>query len=110
METRNTQTAPIDLSQFTPAQLKEALAIKEAQTIEDRQAYKDLVVQTVPKALFELMCASEVLSKAKTEAFRYFENVLKLKSDVYGLKEKQMSHTFSYEKGEITIGFRVNDG
>lgn len=110
MEIQNTKTAPIDLSQFTPAQLKEALARKEAQSTEDRQAYKDLVVQTVPKALFELLIASEVLSKAKTEAFRYFENVLLLKSEVYGLKEKQMSHTFSYEKGEITIGFRVNDG
>jgi hypothetical protein len=109
MKTQYTQTTPVDLSQYTPAQLKEALAKKEAQSAEDRQAYKDLVIQTVPKAIFELMVASEVLSKAKTEAFKYFENVLKLKSEVYGLKEKQMSHTFSYEKGEITIGFRIND-
>ena len=110
MGTQYTQTAPIDLSKFTPAQLREALKEKEAKTAEDRQAYKDLVEQTVPKAIFELMIASEVLSKAKTEAFRYFEKVLKLKSEVYGLKEKQMSHTFSYKEGEVTIGFRINDG
>ncbi|MRX70293.1 Protein of unknown function [Flavobacterium resistens] len=106
----NTIESNINLSSFTPAQLKAALAEKAAKTAEDRTAYKELVEQTVPKVLFELAIASETLSKAKTEAFKYFENVLQIKANLYGIKEKQMSHTFSSEEGEITLGFRINDG
>ncbi|MDA6068666.1 DUF3164 family protein [Flavobacterium sp. AC] len=109
MNTQTTKIAP-DLLKFTPAELRAALAKKEAEKEEDRLAYKELVEQTVPKAISELSLASEILSKAKTQAFQYFEDVLKLKSDVYGIKEKQMTHTFSCEHGEITIGYRVNDG
>lgn len=111
-----TQTLPAqnlnlpDLSNYTPEQLRAALAKVESKKEEDRTAYKEIVEQTVPKAITMLLQASELLSIAKTEAFKYFENVLKLKADVYGVREKQMTHTFSYEKGEITIGYRVNDG
>jgi len=103
--------APVlDLSTFSAKQLKEALAQKEFSKEADRIAYKELVEQTVPKAIFKLCTASEILSNAKTEAFQYFEDILKLKADVYGIKEKQMTHTFSCERSEITIGYRINDG
>jgi hypothetical protein len=107
-----TETAPatVDLTKFKPEQLKEALAIIDAKKDNDRIAYKELVDQAVPKAIFKLCTASEVLSNAKTEAFQFFEDILKLKADVYGIKEKQQSHTFSCEKGEITIGYRITDG
>ncbi|WP_269222040.1 DUF3164 family protein [Flavobacterium sp. IMCC34518] len=104
-------TKTVDLlKDFTAEQLKEALAKVEAKKDDDRQAYKDLVEQTVPKAIFKLCTASEILSNAKTEAFQFFEDILKLKADVYGIKEKQQSHTFSSDKGEITIGYRITDG
>lgn len=77
---------------------------------EARQAYKELVEETVPKAIFKLCTASEILSNAKKETFEYFENILKLKQEVYGLKEKQRSHSFATDKEEITIGYRINDG
>jgi len=103
--------APVlDLSTFSAKELKEALAKKESSKEADRIAYKELVEQTVPKAIFKLCTASEILSNAKTEAFQYFEDILKLKADVYGIKEKQMTHTFSCERSEITIGYRINDG
>lgn len=111
----NTQTLSnqnlnlLDLSNYSPEQLRAALAKAESRKEEDRTAYKEIVEQTVPKAVSLLLQASDLLSIAKTEAFKYFENVLKLKADVYGVKEKQMTHTFSYEKGEITIGYRIND-
>lgn len=108
----NTETvaAPIDLTQFSPAQLKAALAKVESKKDEDREAYKELVEQTVPKAIFKLCLASETLSNAKTEAFKYFEDILKLKAEVYGIKEKQQSHTFSFDGGEVQIGYRITDG
>ena len=108
--TTEAQTPTVDLTQFSPAVLKAALAKQEAKKDEDRLAYKELVEQTVPKAIFKLCAASEILSNAKTEAFQFFEDILKLKADVYGIKEKQQSHTFSSDKGEITIGYRITDG
>ncbi len=77
---------------------------------QDRDSYKALVAETVPKAIFKLCRASEIISDAKTETFKFFEDILDLKNQVYGLKEKQMSHTFSTDKEEITIGYRINDG
>lgn len=99
-----------DLSKFSAAELKAALAKKETQKDIDRAAYKNLVEESVPKAVFKLAVASEMLSNAKTDAFKFFEDILKLKADIYGVKEKQQSHTFSCKDSEITIGYRVNDG
>ncbi|MDA6072058.1 DUF3164 family protein [Flavobacterium sp. AC] len=100
----------IDLTKFSAKQLKEALNKVDAKKDNDRQAYKELVEQAVPKAIFTLCTASEMISNAKTQAFQLFEDVLKLKADAFGIKEKQQSHTFSCEGGEITIGYRVTDG
>ena len=98
------------LASFSAKELKDALLKLEAKKDEDREAYKQLVLETVPKAMFKLCAASEIISNAKTETFQFFENILDLKNKVYGLKEKQQSHTFSTEREEITIGYRINDG
>jgi hypothetical protein len=105
-----TQTLPQDLTKFSAKELKAALAKVESKKDNDRQAYKELVEQAVPKAIFTLCAASEMISNAKTQAFQFFEDILKLKADVYGIKEKQQSHTFSVKGGEITIGYRQTDG
>lgn len=104
-----TQELPTDLTKYSAAELKAALAQKETEKESDRQAYKKLVEESVPKAIFKLSVASEMLSNAKTEAFKFFEDILKLKADIYGIKEKQQSHTFSCKDSEITIGYRVNE-
>ena len=110
MSTATMEAPAVDLTKFSPAQLKAALAAQDSKKEADRIAYKELVEQTVPKAIFKLALASEVLSNAKTEAFQYFEDILKLKAEVYGIKEKQQSHTFSFEGGEVQIGYRITDG
>ena len=104
------ESTTMDLSKLSAADLKAELQRRESQKDADRTAYKELVEQTVPKAIFKLCTASEIMSNAKTEAFQFFENVLELKAEVYGIKDKQMSHTFSDGKSEITIGYRINDG
>lgn len=100
----------MDLSKLSAADLKAELQKRENQKEADRKAYKELVEQTVPKAIFKLCTASEILSNAKTETFQFFEEILDLKNQVYGLKEKQQSHTFSTDKEEIIIGYRINEG
>jgi len=105
-----TQEQPKSIAQFTAQELKDALAKIEAKKDQDRESYKALVAETVPKAMFKLCRASEIISDAKTETFKFFEDILDLKNQVYGLKQKQQSHTFSTEREEITIGYRINDG
>ena len=107
----NTIQEPVaDISTFSAKQLKEALAKIELSKEQSRETYKELVAETVPKAIRKLCDASEVLSNAKSEVFQFFEDILSLKNDVYGVKESQMTHTFSTDKEEVTIGYRVNDG
>lgn len=108
MET--TEKGPIDITKLSHDELVAELKRREEAKTTDREAYKQLVEETVPKALFRLATASEMLTNAKTETYKFFEDVLSLKEKAYGIKEKQMTHTFSCETGEITIGFRVNDG
>ena len=98
------------ITEFTAQELKDALAKIEAKKDQDRDSYKKLVLETVPKAMFQLCAASEVISEAKTKTFQFFEDILDLKNQVYGLKEKQQSHTFSTDREEITIGYRINEG
>lgn len=100
----------IDVSQLSEQELLDALAKKKNYKNEQREAYKALVAETVPKAIFKLCNASLTLAVAKKETFEFFEDILSLKNEVYGLKEKQRSHTFSTEASEITIGYRINDG
>lgn len=100
----------IDVTQLSEEQLLALLKQKKAQKNNDREAYKKLVEEVTPKALLRLAVVSEQLSNAKKETFEFFENILKLKADVYGTKENQQTHTFSTETSEITIGYRVNDG
>lgn len=107
---KNENSEKIDIKQLTEQELIEALAEKKKEKNNQREAYKSLVVETVPKAIFKLCQASEILSVAKKETFEFFEDILSLKNEVYGLKEKQRSHTFSTDKEEITIGYRINDG
>lgn len=111
------EKTPVDISQLSAEQRKELLkqlAEDEKQAKvkkeQDRETYKKLVLETTPKALFRLAQASELMSNAKKETFQFFEDILQLKADAFGIKEGQQSHTFTSPTAEITIGFRVNDG
>jgi hypothetical protein len=45
-----------------------------------------------------------VLSNAKTEVFKYFEDVLELKSEVFWSKENS-NRTHSLDGGEVQLGY-----
>lgn len=106
----STETQKTDLSNLTYDELQAELKRREEAKTNNREAYKQLVKEIVPKAIFKLATASEILSNAKTEAFKFFEDILELKASAYGIKEGQQTHTFSDENSEITIGYRINDG
>lgn len=110
MTTENVENATIDLTKFSAQQLKDALAAQENAKSKERESYKELVAETVPKVFDEIMYASNLLCDLKGRIFGYFKDVLKLKATVFDVKEKQQSHTFSTDKHSITIGYRVTDG
>lgn len=104
------ETAKTDLSNLSLEEIQAELNRRQNEKNNDRETYKKLVEETVPKAILRLCTASEMLTNAKTETYKFFEQILDLKQQTYNVKEKQRSHTFTCETGEITIGYRINDG
>lgn len=105
METQNLKP----LNEYTPAELKMALKLKEDPKFNDREAYKALVAENIPNAMHTLVEASQNLTLAKSIVFDFFRDIMKLKHKVYGVKEKQQGHTFTNDQYSIVIGYRQTD-
>jgi hypothetical protein len=107
----NMNNVKVDLNSLTEAELKAALKTKKAEKEGERKAYKDLVAQELPKALQKLKYLSTHISEVKTEVFTDLQNLLEMKTQIYGVKANQQSHTFSIDSGDtLTLGHRVIDG
>ena len=109
----------IELSALTAeqkAELKAAIRAEEAaaakQRQEDKQAYIELVDETIGKCYGDLLHVSHMLQVAKQSVFDEFKSVLALKEQLYGVKDKQATHTFTTSDGKITLtmGNRQIDG
>ncbi|GIM49439.1 DUF3164 family protein [Capnocytophaga stomatis] len=108
----------IDLSQLSDEQrnelIKQAkeLAKKEReQRAQDLKALEELASETVPSSFELLRNASQILTQAKTQIFRNFENFLRMKIERMGIKaKKQQSHTITFKNQSIKLGYRVTDG
>jgi hypothetical protein len=99
-----------NLEDLSEQQLEEMLASKRKKKEETRDAYKALVDDTVSETCQKLIYVSETLSRVKSDVFERFKEVLSLKEEVFSIREKQRSHTFTTDYYSITIGYRVNDG
>ncbi len=102
----------IDISKMSEADLKAALKAKQEQRNVDRDAYKNLVDENVPSLVEKIKDLSVLLSEVKADIYSAFEDLLKLKFDIYDVKEEQQSHTFTTSKSNlsVSIGYNVNDG
>lgn len=102
----------IDITQLSEAELKAALKAKQEKSQEDRETYKQMVNETVPAVVTQIKDLSVLLSEVKRDIYTTFESLLKLKFDIYNVKEEQQSHTFTTTDGKlsISIGYNVNDG
>lgn len=79
----------------------------------DREAYRELVDETIAGAIPALMSVSNAIKKAKLAVMDNFRVVIDMKSDVLKLtKDEQRSHTFTNSEGtkRITLGVYVTDG
>lgn len=107
----------LDISKMTPEERKQLalqLAEEEQKAEErkkqEREEYKILVEETVRRNFPKIKEMSELLSKIKKEVFDEFSEAVKLKTEIYGVKESQRSHTFTTPEGlSITIGHRIID-
>lgn len=104
----------IDLSALTPAereqlmlQLNEERKRDEARHQAEREAYESMKDDVVRKAFATILDASEQLGATKDKIFGEFDQIMKLKKDLFKLSDEQMltqgSHTFTSEDGQMSI-------
>ncbi|MDR1340185.1 MAG: DUF3164 family protein [Prevotellaceae bacterium] len=109
----------MDLKDLTKEQ-KQALLMEleaerkadEARIAAERETYKSLVDTTVKEQVKKLQNVSSIMLNTKNGVFGAFETVIDMKSELYGIRDSQQSHTFTSDDGQIsiTIGHRVNEG
>lgn len=92
-------------------QLQAEEAAEKVKIKEDRKAMKEMASETVIGAFGTLMEVSNLLSCCKRETFDNFDDLIKLKNQLYEVKDEQQSHTFSSLDGNkrITLGYRILD-
>ena len=94
---------------------KAAQAEKKAkeQAKRDREAYKELVDETIEEAIMRLQAVSHHIKTDKQNVLNDFRRVIDMKSEVLKLKrDGQRSDTFTNSAGDkrITVGVYVTDG
>lgn len=96
-------------------EFKAAQAVKNAkeQAKRDREAYRDLVDETIERAIPSLECLSQGIKETKQSILNEFRSVIDMKADVLKLKKDgQRSDTFTNSAGDkrIKVGVYVTDG
>jgi hypothetical protein len=94
------------------AELEAEKKTEAARIAAERDTYKGIVNSTVKEQVEKLRNVSSFMLTAKNGVFDAFETVIAMKSELYGIKDNQQSHTFTTDDGKIsiTIGHRVNEG
>lgn len=97
------------------ANLKKQILEDEAKEKAERKAkvdaYKNLVDETVINEIDKIKNISAQIMMLKKEVFDDFKSILELKAELYGVNDKQQSHTFTSRDGKftITLGHRMID-
>lgn len=107
----------IDITKLSPEERKQLLAQakeiekqEKEQRAKDNEALEEIAKEVVPASFKLLQEASDNLAKAKAQIFRDFMDYLKLKIETIGIKSNQQSHTVTYGKQSIKLGYRITDG
>ena len=92
-------------------QLRKEEAQKEKTQKVEREILKELSSEEVIDKFILITKLSSEISKLKTIVFGSFENLIKMKTELYNVKSDQQSHTFSNKEvnKRIKLGFRVYD-
>lgn len=102
-----------EMKQFEAFKAKQAEENAKVKAKQDRDAYRDLVDETIERTVPTLMCISQGIKETKQSVLDDFKNVIDMKADVLKLKKDgQRSDTFTNSKGDkrITVGVYTTDG
>ncbi|MDN4753143.1 DUF3164 family protein [Porphyromonadaceae bacterium W3.11] len=80
---------------------------------QNRDAYRELVDETLQAVVPSLQQVSDGLGMSKERVFQQFEELIRMKGDVLGLvSEGQRSHTFTNSDStmRVTLGYHTIDG
>lgn len=101
----------MNLSQLSAEELQAELDRRQREKEQDRNSYKDLVNEELPRIITPLRQMNTALSELKFNTFQSLQTLLELKQKAYDVRDTQQSHTFTDNKGNtITYGFRIVDG
>jgi hypothetical protein len=75
----------------------------EEQKKNDREAYKNLVDEQIDTAFPVLLEVSKTLTAEKSKVMENFREALKIKADLFKVKEEQRSNTFTHTEGTRRI-------
>ena len=97
--------------EFEAYKLAKEKKAAEAKRKSDREAYTELVDETIAAVMPELTNISETIAQKKTAAAEAFRGALEMKAELFGVKDDQQSHTFTNSEGtmRITIGHYMLD-
>ena len=102
-----------EMKQFEAFKAKQAEENAKVKAKQDRDAYRDLVDETIERTVPSLICLSQGIKETKQSVLDDFKNVIDMKADVLKLKKDgQRSDTFTNSKGDkrITVGVYTTDG
>nr|DAO56089.1 MAG TPA: Protein of unknown function (DUF3164) [Caudoviricetes sp.] len=102
-----------EMKQFEAFKAKQAVENAKVKAKQDRDAYRDLVDETIERTVPSLMSLSQGIKETKQSVLDDFRNVIDMKADVLKLKKDgQRSDTFTNSKGDkrITVGVYTTDG
>ena len=104
--------SPEELAEFREFQKKKAAAAAEQKRRDDREAYAQLVDETIAECIPQLVQLSETIGAGKRAVLDTFKKVLDMKAAVIPTKrDGQFSHTFTNSDStmRITIGQNMLD-
>ena len=110
MDEQVTMTAA-ERAEFEAFRAAKAKKEAEARRKADREAYAQLVDETIDGVVPSLESLSATLADSKSKVFDAFKNALEMKSALFGTKDGQNTHTFTNSAGtvRVTIGYYTLD-
>ena len=93
-----------ELEQYNAFKAEQAKKDAKEQAKKDREAYRDLVDETIEKTIPALVCLSKSIKATKQAVLDNFKDAIEMKSDVLKLKKDgQRSDTFTNSKSDKRI-------
>ena len=110
-ETKEVKMSAEMLAEFEEFKRAKEEKAKAEQMKQAKEDYRVMVDEAVKDNYARLVGISETLRDVKKLALGEFDAIIKMKSELFGIKENQQSHTFMNEDNtvRITVGYYTND-